>query len=153
MPTYTTRNPRDGEKQGSPYYFVTRDEFLKMVQEEKFYEFEEVHGNLYGTPKKEIADIKANNKICLKDIDVKGAMVLKELLKDKLKVVTIFFVVEKQELKNRLIGRGEKDLAKRLERFDLELTYKDKYQHIINNVDLGETVKWCVGIIEKERQQ
>ena len=72
--SYTTRQPRQGEVHGKDYFFVTRDEFTKLVDEGAFIEHMEVHGNMYGTVKQQIRDTMASKHIPLLDIDVKGAL-------------------------------------------------------------------------------
>lgn len=152
MPTYTTRAKRDGETDGVPYFFVSTAEFKELLAQDGFYEHELIHKtNYYGTPKKVVDDIASQNKVCLKDIDVLGAMNLKQLLKDKIKVVTIYLYIDKQTLTQRLEGRGEKEIDTRLSRFDFELTFKDKYDYTIENIDLDNTVSICLDIIKKEQ--
>lgn len=70
----TTRQPREGEKDGVDYHFTTTYKFKKEVAKGNFLEHNEVHGNFYGTLKSAVRDIKNQGKICILDIDVKGAM-------------------------------------------------------------------------------
>jgi len=152
MPTFTTRSPREGEVEGNPYFFVSNEKFEKMIKKNKFYEYESIHGKYYyGTPKKIVDKTKKTKQVFLKDIDVLGAINLKKLLKDKLNIITIYLHIDKETLKNRLEGRGEKDIVKRLERFDFEFSHSDKYDYFIENVSLDETVKQCKEIIEKSK--
>lgn len=72
--SYTTRQPRQGEQNGVHYFFVTKDEFQKMIDQDSFIEYFNVHSNFYGTTKAQIKDIQKNEKIPLLDIDVQGAL-------------------------------------------------------------------------------
>ena len=70
--SYTTREPREGEIHGVNYYYISKDEFKKMIKEDAFVEWFEVHGNFYGTSKGVIRDIQSKNRIPLLDIDIQG---------------------------------------------------------------------------------
>jgi guanylate kinase len=70
----TTRAPRPGEKEGIHYHFTTREEFEADIARGNFLEHNEVHGNFYGTHKAAVREIMKQGKICVLDIDVKGAM-------------------------------------------------------------------------------
>lgn len=69
----TTRQPRDGEKDGVHYMFTSKEEFLNEVEQGNFLEHNEVHGNYYGTHKSQVQKIINDNRIAILDIDVKGA--------------------------------------------------------------------------------
>ena len=152
MPTYTTRRPREGEKEGFPYYYVTKEEFEAMLAKDEFYEHELVHGqNYYGAHKSVVGDIINDGGVFMKDIDVLGAMNLKETLSDKVKILTIYLHIDKDVLIQRLQGRGETDIDARLKRFDFEHSFIDKYDVAIENVSLEETVKLCKKLIEQHK--
>jgi len=152
MPTFTTRSPRAGEKEGNPYFFVANEKFEAMIKKDEFYEYELIHGEkYYGTPKSMVDKAAKLKKVFLKDIDVFGAINLKNLLKDKINIITIYLHIDKETLRKRLEGRGEKDIVKRLERFDLEFFYSGKYDYFIENVNLDDTVAKCKEIIENRR--
>lgn len=68
--SYTTRAPREGEVHGKNYYYVSKDEFKKMIKEDQFVEWFEVHGNFYGTSKGTIREIQSKNRVPLLDIDI-----------------------------------------------------------------------------------
>ena len=70
----TTRAPRDGEIDGQHYHFTTKEKFLADVDGNQFLEYQEVHGNYYGTHKKQVEDAQKQGKVCILDIDVKGAL-------------------------------------------------------------------------------
>ena len=150
MPTFTTRAIRVGEKEGAPYYFVDKEKFESMIEKGEFYEYEFVHNkNYYGTHKKTVEKFSKEGGVLLKDIDVLGALNLKKVLDKDIKLFTIYLDIDKQTLKDRLVGRGETDIENRLARFDFELSYAKHYDLVINNVDLIETVNKCIEAIER----
>lgn len=105
----TTRPPREGEVEGRDYYFMGKDEFLKLVEEEYFAEWAEVHGNYYGTPLEAARRLLAAGKDLLFDVDVQGAAQLERSLPEA------FFVFvlppSRAELERRLRERGTEDEA------------------------------------------
>ena len=151
LPTLTTRDKRENEKEGNPYFFVSREEFEKRIENNEFYEYEKVHNNYYGTSKLVTAQRLKTNKILLKDIDVLGTLNLKKTLGQDTELVTIFLTVEKTVLNQRLINRGESSSAieLRLSRFELEEEYKDKYDYVVYNDDLNATLDKVEEIIQK----
>ncbi|MCL2370654.1 MAG: guanylate kinase [Firmicutes bacterium] len=145
MPTMTTRAKREGEREGFPYHFVGRREFLDLIRQDKFFEYEQIHTSYYGTHKQILADKLAEGKVLLKDIDVKGTFNLKEGLKGSgHRLFTIFVTAgDKEILRQRLIGRGEKDedIEIRLKRYESEMAYEKKYNYIIKNIDLSRAIE------------
>lgn len=141
MPTYTTRDKRDGESEGNPYHFLTDGEFLKKIDEGDFYEYQRVHNHYYGTSKTLLKNALATGKILLKDIDVIGTQNLLTAIGGSTKVLTVFLKVDSPEiLRQRLIGRGEKDIELRLQRYGLEQQYAVNYDYVVNNESLEKTV-------------
>jgi len=152
MPTFTSREPRIGETDGTPYYFVSQSKFQQMIAKNEFYEYEFIHGkNYYGTHKATIEKLSRSGAVLLKDIDVLGAMNLKKLLENKIKVLTIYLHIDKQTLIERLTGRGETDIEGRLKRFDFEFSYSNQYDIVIENVSLQKTVEICKKVIEEHK--
>ena len=102
----TTRKPRDSEKNGREYFFLTVEEFKKRVNNNEFAEWEEVYtGNFYGTLKSEINRILTDRKNVLFDVDVMGGINLKKLYRTR--AISIFIMPPSQEeLEKRLIKRG-----------------------------------------------
>src|SRR6185369_584655 len=76
--SYTTRQPRNGEVEGEDYFFVSREEFQRMIAGDAFAEWAEVHGNLYGTALKTLEEARRNGNDLVLDIDCQGARQLKE---------------------------------------------------------------------------
>ena len=154
MPSYTDRSPRPGEQDGVVYNFVTTEEFEKKIKENEFYEYSVHHEHYYGTSKKILNDNIKKGKIIVKDIEVNGTENLIKLLKDDIKIVTIFLRVPKEELRRRLENRIEKaslkEIELRLNRFDYEESKIGMYDYVIKNDDLEKTVQIIMTIIENE---
>jgi len=153
MPTMTTRAKREGERDGFPYYFISTEEFKARIAKGEFLEYEQIHVGYYGTSKIILADKLKEGKTLLKDIDVKGTMNLKKVLKKtEFKLLTIFITAgSKENLRQRLIGRGEKDIDLRLSRYESELKYADKYDYVIENIVLAKAVECAHKIITKNK--
>ncbi len=149
---YTTREPRDTEDDLKKYFFVTQEEFISLIDQGDLYEYSINHGNYYGTSKKELDSKLADKKIVIKDIDVNGTRDLIDIFKGKMRVVSIFLKVDKDELYERLLHRGEtEDSAKlRLARQEYEESLLTMYDYVVLNDDLDKAVKIAQTIIEEE---
>lgn len=152
FPSYTTREKRPGEKDGDLYVYVTAEEFAEKIMAGDLYEYQPVHGELYGTSRKLVDAAMQKSKYVIKDIDVKGMVNLKRELSFRYHVVSVFLYVGKEELKKRLIGRGEKpeSIEHRMLRYEEELADADKFDYRIDNVILEETLARIKEIAEKE---
>ena len=154
MPSYTDRDPREGEVESGIYNFVSTEEFERRISEGEFYEYSVHHEHYYGTSKKILNEYINSGKIVVKDIEVNGTENLLKLLKNEIKMVTIFLRVPKPELKKRLEQRVEKanlkDIELRLNRFDFEESKIGIYDYVIKNDDLEKTVQIIMAIIENE---
>ena len=143
----TTRPMRENEIDGKDYHFLSKEKFEHKEKFGEFIECEWVHGNRYGTPVDPLENAIDNGKVLLLDVDVKGAMNLIEEFEDS--VVSIFIeppglnVQDKLEsLNDRLINRGDYNdtlIKQRLKRFELELSYKEKFVYSFINEDLKKT--------------
>jgi guanylate kinase len=152
MPTVTTRKKRDSEVEGLHYYFVSEKEFEKKIKQDEFYEYERVHGNMYGTSKTVLDGLLNQDKVLLKDIDVFGTANLKNAVGGKIKIITIFVVVASKEvLAARLKARGELNIDLRISRVETENGFAAKYDYVITNENLDKTVQVVKNIINKER--
>ena len=107
LPSFTSRQPRQGEEEGVQYHFITREEFLEKINNNEFYEYDLHHNNYYGTSRKLMNEKIESGKIIVKDIEVNGTENLIKILEKETKVVPIFLRVEREELKRRLITRGD----------------------------------------------
>lgn len=136
----TTRSQRPGEIHGKNYYFLSVEEFKAKIKERDFAEYEEVYKNqFYGTLKSELERIWANGQHIVFDIDVKGAMTLKELYKDQ--CLTVFVKPpDIQTLVDRLRGRNTEDaesFKKRIQKAKKELSYEGEFDMVLHNNDLA----------------
>ena len=133
--SYTTRSPRSDEVNGEDYNFITQKEFISLKNNEKFAEWENVHGQYYGTIKSELDEAILNEKIVLLELDVNGTMSIRKLYPEHSH--SIFIVPPSvDELRERLIKRGSetnKSIEKRLERFNKEMDYKDRFDTLLIN--------------------
>jgi len=140
----TTRKPRNNEKEGADYYFISEADFHSKIHEEKFIEWEMVYeGKFYGTFKSELQRIWNENKVPLLDIDVQGAIhVFEQFSGDCL---TIFIEPPSvEELKKRLHSRGTESLESlqtRLNKAVFELSFKHQFSKIIINDNLEQACK------------
>ena len=156
LPSFTSREPREGEEEGIQYHFITKEQFKEKIKNEEFYEYDLHHENYYGTSKKLMNEKIDSGKIIVKDIEVNGTENLIKKLGNDTKLVTIFLKVDKEELKNRLINRGdnlsEADMQLRLNRLEYEESKIGLYDYVIKNDDLEKTVQIIMTIIENEKK-
>jgi guanylate kinase len=144
-----TRKKRDNEVEGKDYYFISIDEFKKNIKSHEFVEWEMVYENkYYGTLKSEFKRIWNNGKIPIVDIDVKGALCIKEKYKD---CITIFIEVPILLLKQRLEKRGtetEDSLKERISKSTKELEFKNIFDVVVLNKDFDEATYNIKNIIK-----
>ncbi|MCG8333381.1 MAG: guanylate kinase [Proteobacteria bacterium] len=147
--SHTSRSPREGEIDGSDYFFLNTDEFKKKIEKKEFLEWAEVHGNYYGTSIKEINKRIKKGETVILDIDVQGAQQVRK--NEDIKPLYIFIEPPSMdELTNRLVNRGtetEETLQKRIKNAKHELTFKNQYDFVIVNDQLDKAVEEFVGII------
>lgn len=148
--TCTTRESRPEEAHRSPYINLTKEQFEEKIKNGEFYEFEEIHGNYYGTLKNTIADLISGENDYVKDLGVLGRKEMVSKLGNKTKIVSIFLDVPKKELIKRLKLRGEKDIEKRMSRFAFENSYRPNYNLIIPNDDMNKTVQIIENILKNK---
>jgi guanylate kinase len=146
--SHTTRPPRPGEQHGVEYFFVNEDEFRKMIQEDRFLEWANVHGHFYGTSREMVERAKRENRDLILDIDVQGAAQVREKMPD---AISIFILPPSFEaLKKRLLARQkdtEEVMMKRLENARKEILRFGDFDYIIINDDLHTASKRLSGII------
>ena len=153
----TTRLPRTGEKDGVAYFFITKEEFRKRIDEGDFLEWDEHFGNYYGTPKSFVME-QLQEKSVILEIEVKGALQVKEALKgsDVEPVLIMIAPPDENALYRRLESRHsetQEQLEQRIERAKYELSQKGLYQHTVINDDLQEAKKTLQRIIETEKSK
>ena len=147
----TTRPRRPSEVDGVDYYFVTQEEFDEYVRDNRFVEWAEVHGYLYGTLKEQIAGKLAAGKTIMFDIDVYGGMSVRREFPEK-SLLIFLCPPSEDELVSRLQRRNsesEQEIEKRLERFKMEMSFAERYDIQIVNVDFDQTVEQVEKAIRK----
>lgn len=136
----TSRAPRGQEQHGVEYYFFTADEFRKMIEEDKFVEYEEVYaGSFYGTLKSEVERIWAKGHTIIFDIDVQGGVNLKRIFGDQ--ALSVFIQAPSVDiLRERLVGRGTdtaEAIEKRVAKAASEMEFAaGKFDYTLINDDL-----------------
>ena len=147
----TTRRPRDGEKNGVDYRFVDRDTFLETVEAGGMLEYAEVHGELYGTPRANLEEARAEGSVLLLDIDVQGARQLRQAVPG---AVSIFLLPPTGgRILQRLAGRGSEtpeQLRRRLASAEDELDAVGEFDYAVVNDDLDEAVGVIRSIVAAE---
>ena len=141
----TTRKPRDGERNGKDYFFITKDEFKKDIKDNQFLEWAEVHGNYYGTSFKAINKALKQGKLVILDIDVQG---FENIIKSKKlkKITTTVFITTPNldELRDRLYKRASDDqeiILQRIKNSKKEIKYIKEYDYIIINDNIKTASK------------
>ncbi|MBR4943062.1 MAG: guanylate kinase, partial [Clostridia bacterium] len=135
---------------GKDYHFITREEFMRRVENDGFLEYNVHFKSCYGTPKPFVVE-NLKTKHVLLEIEVDGALKVKEAMPDCVMVMILPPSVE--ELRERLFKRGteaKEKIEERLARFDYELSKKDEYQYVIVNDDLSEAVDKLSAILDME---
>ena len=144
----TTRDPRPGEEHGREYFFVSNEEFEKLISENGLIEHAGYVNHYYGTPRKFVEDKLNEGKDVILEIEIQGALQIREQYPD----AVLLFVMppSAKALRERLVGRGTEDLdviEKRLKRAQEESVGIEKYDYIVINDDLDECVERVHGII------
>ncbi len=149
----TTRAARPGEEHGVHYLFVDDAEFDRLIEEDALLEHASYAGNRYGTTREMVETALAEGSDVLFDIEVQGALQLRERLPG---VLLIFLMPPSlEELERRLRGRRTEDaadIARRLDTARWEMTHQDAFDHVIVNDDLERCVDEVVAAIEAARQ-
>jgi len=151
--SYTTRQPREGEVHGKEYFFVTQEEFNQEIAKNSFLEYCDVHGKMYGTHKGVVRNIFEKGKVCILEIDVKGA----EKIHNSGNPCNFIFLKPPtiDVLKTRLIMRGtdkEDAMLIRLKNADGELKFAEEshiFGHKITNDVLEITKKDVKELVNK----
>ena len=144
----TSRIKENRDEANSPYIHLMKNEFETKIKNNELFEYEEIHGNYYGILNKSINDVISGENY-IKDIGVIGQKNITNKLKNKVKIISIFLDVPKNELIKRLKIRGEKDIDKRMERFEFESAHRPNYNLIIQNNNLEKTVQIIENIFNK----
>ena len=150
----TTRERREGEVEGETYYYVSKDEFDRMIANGEMLEYAEYSGNRYGTPKKAVETLLNDGRDVLLEIEPQGALQVKKLLPE---AVLVFLIPPTMaELKNRLVTRGREggeEIKKRLAAARWELLQAEKYNTQIVNDDLDKCVSDIIEFFNTKRDE
>lgn len=148
----TTRPPREGEKNGKDYRFISEEDFLTLIEEGRFLEWARVHGQYYGTLTEDVEKALSQGLDVLLEIDVQGALQIREKMADN---VLVFVAPPSfEELGRRLQNRGtekEEDLRRRLDNARREMAMAKDYHHVIINDDVARASEELKKLIESYR--
>jgi guanylate kinase len=151
--SYTTRQPRGSERNGREYFFVTRDKFADMIAKGEFLEYAEVYAeDYYGTARRFLEEAEQDGSDLLLDIDVQGADEIRRKIPDSISIFVL--PPNREELERRLRERGQNSEAvirQRLDAAGREIENYGKYDYILVNDRLDESVKALEAILLSER--
>lgn len=147
----TTRTKRDGEEEGKDYFYLSTDEFERLIKENALVEYEHFYKTYYGTLKREVDRALSAGHSMIFDVDVKGAQSIKSMYPDD--TVQIFIAppsveILEQRLRNRKTEDEEK-LQRRLQRVPMEIETGKTFDHIVVNDDLHKAVDEVDAIIRR----
>ncbi len=150
----TTRSPREGEADGREYFFISKDEFEKMIAKGRLIEYAKYVENYYGTPREYVEQKLDEGKDVILEIEIQGALKVKEAFPETL----LLFVTPPSavELKSRLVGRGTETMdviRSRMSRACEEAEGMDSYDYLIVNDDLDACVEEMHAIIQGEHHR
>ena len=144
----TTREPREGEKEGENYYFLNEEKFKEMIEQNLFLEWAQFAGNYYGTPLSSVNEKIKRGFTVLLEIEVEGAKQIKEKFPNSLSIFLL--PPDKAELERRIRNRGtekEESIKKRLLRANYEISASNKFDFALTNHNVDETVKRIIKLI------
>lgn len=148
----TTRAPRKGEVEGINYYFMSKEQFKEKIEDNDFLEYAEVYDNYYGTPKSNVQSMLDNGKDVILEIDIQGALKVKENSEDG---IFIFILPPSmEELKQRIINRGsetQESLMKRFKSAYKEINFVSRYNYAVVNDEVELAVEKLEAIISAEK--
>ncbi|MDD6204917.1 MAG: guanylate kinase [Firmicutes bacterium] len=149
----TTREIRSGETDGKDYFFISKEEFERHIEEGEFLEYARIYsGNYYGTPKKYVRDTLLSGNDLILEIDIQGALQVKEKFEEG---VFIFLVPPSmEELHRRLVQRGRETPELIMERFKAayeEMNFINRYNYVVTNDKVDEAIRKIEAIIAAEK--
>lgn len=148
----TSRQPREGEKEGINYYYISEEDFKRKVENDYFLEYTNYAGNYYGTPKEYIKEKIEKGIDVILEIEIEGAMNVKKLIPE---AIFIFIMPPSlKELIRRLKGRGTESNEKIIKRFHeayKEINEVTKYNYVVINDDIESATDKIESIIKAER--
>ncbi|MDM8245202.1 guanylate kinase [Collinsella tanakaei] len=149
----TTREPREGEIDGTSYYFLTEEEFSRRLDADEFVEWANVHGHRYGTLVSEVSSKLAAGSSLVLEIDVQGAFQVKERFPEA--VLVFIMPPSLPVLQERLSNRGTESadsLALRLANAEREMALADRYDDVVVNDDLDRAVDELLAVLDKHER-
>ncbi len=148
----TTRAPREGEQDGVNYHFITKEEFEQRIAQGGMLEYAQYCGNYYGTPKKEVEQMRDAGRDVILEIEVEGAMKVRALCPD---AVFLFIAPPSgEELRRRLNKRGTEAaevIEERVSQAARELSYANRYDYIIVNGELEKAIQDFRTVVRAEK--
>ena len=145
----TTREPREGEKDGVNYYFLNQEKFKDMIKQNLFLEWAQFAGNYYGTPFSSVNEKIKKGFTVLLEIEVEGARQIKNKFPNS---QSIFLLPpDKEELERRIRNRGtekEEAIEKRLSRANYEISVSNQFDFALTNHNIDETAKKIIKLIK-----
>ncbi len=150
----TTRSPRPGEEHGVHYYFIDKAEFEKKIENGEMLEHAQYVGNYYGTPKKPVEDTLAAGRNIVLDIEVQGALQVKEKMPDA--VMIYILPPDYETLLSRIRGRGtetEEVIQKRMTQAKTEIESFPKYDYVVVNDTIEEAAADILSILRTENMR
>ena len=148
----TTRAPREGEVEGVHYFFKTEEEFKEMIAKGELLEYANYVGNYYGTPRAYVKDQLSQGKNVILEIETEGALSIKREYPDA--VLVFVMPPSVNEIYNRLKGRGtetEEVIAKRMKKAGVEISVVDRYDYLMINDVLSESVEMFNAIVTSQQ--
>ena len=145
----TTREPREGEKEGENYYFLSQEKFREMIEQNLFLEWAQFAGNYYGTPLSSVNEKIKKGFTVLLEIEVEGAKQIKEKFPNSLSIFLL--PPDKAELERRIRNRGtekEEAIKKRLLRANYEISASNKFDFALTNDDVDQTAKRIIKLVK-----
>ncbi|MBU3698420.1 MAG: guanylate kinase [Candidatus Kapabacteria bacterium] len=147
----TTRQQRPGEVDAKDYFFLSRDEFRRAIEQSDLIEYEEIFGNYYGTLRSVVNEAVGRGEFLVFDVDVKGALSLKAAFPDD---TLLIFVAPPSlgSLRERLTARHtetQEQIDTRLSRAEMEMAHQDMFDVVLVNADLGQTLSRSVEIVRE----
>ena len=150
----TTRAPREGEQDGVNYHFITKEEFEQRIAQGGMLEYAQYCGNYYGTPKKEVEQMRDAGRDVILEIEVEGAMKVRALCPD---AVFLFIAPPSvEELRRRLNKRGTEAaevIEERVSQASRELSYANRYDYIIVNGELEKAIQDFRTVVRAEKRR
>lgn len=148
----TTRQPRNGEKHGRDYFYITKEEFEKRIEKGQYLEYASVYENYYGTPKDYVENLLESSYDVILEIDIQGAAKVRTSYKEG---IYIFIVPPSmKELKRRIEERGtesKEQMEMRLSCASEEIKNADDYSYVVINDDLNVAANKVQSIITAEK--